>query len=223
MKMSDFVDFPSREALAQSLALHVADCLRKAIELRGKASLVVSGGSTPVLFFKILKQQALDWQCVTITLADERWVMTSSQDSTEKLVREHLLPAEAQFISMAPQHENDTLAQGADRIRQALGAQISMPFDVVVLGMGEDGHTASLFPNHPALHDNITALCVAVEDSPKPPAQRVSLTGEALRNARQLIIHITGEDKRDVWQQARKTDSLPISRFMDSATTYWAA
>lgn len=223
--MTEFLSFDSRETLSEQLADDVAKQLTQAVSDHGTASLIVSGGSTPKPFFQTLKQMDLPWNKITITLADERWVLPNSDESTEKLVRENLLHADATFISMSPINENESLSDGVERINQSLQS-INQPFNVVILGMGEDGHTASLFPNHDSNNYDGDALCLAVDDSPKPPPQRITLTPNTILSARHLIIHITGDGKKDMYDMAVKSGdkmTYPIAAFIPTATTYWAA
>ena len=144
--MPEFKEFQDSPALVAALANQVAGLLRAAIKERGRASLVVSGGATPVPFFAALSAQALDWQQVTITLADERWVDPADPDSNEQLVRRHLLQnraAAARFVGLK------TGAITAVQGEKECGARLALvprPFDALILGMGNDGHTASLFP-----------------------------------------------------------------------------
>ncbi len=228
-----FHSFESRDALADALAQRVADRLREAIEQRGQATLVVSGGSTPMPFFKALKAYDLPWEHVTISVADERWVDAASDESNEKLVRDYLLHERAQYLSLAPAVEGESLEEGAARLQKKLGA-LPHALDVVILGMGEDGHTASLFPHHPALGEGLNkesdALCLTVTDSPKPPAERVTMTAKLLCHARHLLLHITGDAKREVYEQAMQSDeegAFPIASVLrqsqSSPEIYWAA
>ena len=164
-------------------------------------------------------------------MVDERFVPATDDDSNEKLVRECLLHKDAHFISFAPAYAGETLKDGTERINASLSTLASR-FDVVILGMGEDGHTASLFPHHKDLQQGLetTALCIAVEDSPKPPAQRISLTQHAIVHTTHLFLHITGEAKRSVYETAAQRHdaaSYPISAFIHqkerALITYWAA
>jgi 6-phosphogluconolactonase len=194
--------------LALDVADHVAGLLRQGVAERGRALLIVSGGSTPVPFFQALARCALDWSAVTITLADERWVPPDHPDSNEALVRAHLLRANAAAAHFVPLYNGAaTPAEGVPALEAAL-ATLPWPADAVVLGMGGDGHTASLFPDAPelpyALMDAAPARCLAVA-SPAPPnvpVPRVSLTRRALLDTRQLIVHLTGEDKLELLHQA---------------------
>lgn len=194
--------------LALDVADHVAGLLRQGVAERGRALLIVSGGSTPVPFFQALARCALDWSAVTITLADERWVPPDHPDSNEALVRAHLLRANAAAAHFVPLYNGAaTPAEGVPELEATLAA-LPWPADAVVLGMGADGHTASLFPDAPelpyALLDAARARCLAVAapTPPNVPVPRVSLTRRALLDTRQLIVHLTGEDKLELLHQA---------------------
>lgn len=184
--------------LDAELAGWVADRLREGIARRGTATLAVSGGRTPLGFFRLLRMQALDWGRVTVTLTDERWVPSDHADSNEKLVREHLLtgPAAAsRFLPLKyPAHD---AVDGATLASQALST--CGTFDAAILGMGEDGHTASLFPDSPqlaaGLYDASGSACIATENATKAPRWRISLTAPRLLDARAIAVHITGAAK----------------------------
>ncbi len=227
---SDFLrEFPDQQSLAQQLADDVALWLAEGINRRGKASLVVSGGSTPKPFFEVLRKKDLPWEKVYVTLADERWVPAGSPDSTEKLVREHLLNDRMQFV---PLYNGAASAREAEAAIEQRLAAMPRPFDAVILGMGEDGHTASLFPGHPALEEGLTTkkLCLAVEDSPKPPPERMTLSAHALESGKRVVIHITGEEKRGLLSriiESQAASALPIARFINvkkgSFFIFWSA
>lgn len=228
MVMVDFCAFASADALAKQLASDVASALQTAIIQRGAASLVLSGGSTPVPFLEALGQQVLDWSRIHITLADERWVMPESPDSNEHLLRRFLPLEQAKFLSLAPIRESESLSDGAARITDALPS-IPLPFDYVILGMGEDGHTASLFPHHAALHLQDQAV-IAITDAPKSPPARISLSIPTLLNARQILLHITGDAKKQRFNEAalsRDIATSPIAAFLSPPLSplmvYWAA
>ncbi|MDZ4192162.1 6-phosphogluconolactonase [Ectopseudomonas chengduensis] len=209
------------EQLAQGLAVRVADALRQAIASRGQATLVVSGGRSPVPFFEALAQQALPWAQVLVSLADERWVPVNHAGSNEALVRRHLLrgpAAEARFLSLYQVAGN--LEQAAELADAAI-AELA-PIDVLVLGMGDDGHTASLFPHSPNLHQALQSDCarrVLPMLAPSEPTQRLTLTLPVLTSARLPLLAIQGQAKLNVLTTALMPGDiaqLPIRAFLNS-------
>lgn len=206
--MLHFHHADSAQALALALARYVAERLREAVALRGRALLTVSGGSTPVPFFEALSGIALDWGKVFTTLADERWVDASHPDSNERLVRLHLARGHARDVRVVPLYNGapDPEAGLADA-EARLGA-LPWPADVTVLGMGGDAHTASLFPHaaelSAALDDHAATRCLAVAApaAPNVPLPRISLNRRALLDTAQLVVHVTGAAKQAVLRQA---------------------
>ena len=225
--MSDWHTFADRESLDQALATHVASRLQEGIAVRGTAHLVVSGGSTPKQLFSMLADADIEWARVVVLLADERWVPIDHEDSNERLVRETLLTGKAQsaqFLSLLPT-PGDEIANIAG-VSTLLG---SLPrFDVVLLGMGEDAHTASLFPCAAALEEGLTTEQGALITRPRnAPHQRVSMSKRRLQATEHGVIHIVGEKKKAVLELARKSgDELryPISAFLGPAgfDCWWA-
>jgi 6-phosphogluconolactonase len=235
MKVSpEYRRFADQEALAHALVESVTRQLRTALAA-GSASLVVPGGRTPVPFFNQLSQSPLEWNRVHVTLTDERWVDVNDIASNERLLREHLLrnaASSAQVLGL----RGDTTGAGAAAAAGATAAwqrlsMIQRPFDVVVLGMGEDGHFASLFPGDPASESGLDLSqppgCIAVH-APAAPALRVSLNLSALLQARQLVLLATGERK---WQLLRQeqveatSQHLPVHQLLAQrhtpVTVYW--
>ncbi|MFO1243379.1 MAG: 6-phosphogluconolactonase [Rickettsiales bacterium] len=225
--MTTMHQFSSRQEAAQTLAENVAEWLREGVTARGKASLVVSGGSTPKPFFEVLGNMDLPWESIYVTLADERWVPNTSEDSNEKLVRSHMKGLK-HFVPL----KNAAAIPAAGEKEAEAAIKPLLPFDVVILGMGEDGHTASLFPNHPGLEEGLKPgsdrMCLGVEDSPKPPPSRLTLTYAALINCQHLVIHISGNDKIQVLEKAQQAsvNTMPIAAFLKQnqvpAKIYWA-
>lgn len=229
--MTHFQSFSNRNQLASYLAKEVAEDLRQGINLHGAASLVVSGGSTPKPFFEALKQEALPWEKVWITLADERWVDADHPDSNEKLVRESLLPEGAHFVGL--KNSAATPAEGAAEASNAV-ENMPHPFDVVVLGMGDDGHTASLFPKAPELADAIAPdapMAMGITPPSYAPHPRITLSLSTLLNTRRLVVHITGEAKQKIFEHAcdpgTTVEDLPIRAVLCQdaipVEVYWAA
>ncbi|MEA3108572.1 MAG: 6-phosphogluconolactonase [Gammaproteobacteria bacterium] len=192
------VRYPDLETLSQQLAARIAADLTSGIEARSLASLVVSGGRSPVKLFESLRTLAIDWSRVCVALADERWVDPSDPTSNERLVRDVLLrdaAAAARFVGLKNACATPDL--GAAMAWSTFNG-VPRPFDVVVLGMGDDGHTASLFPDSPnlelALDAAAAAGCVGMR-APTAPEARLSLNLAALLDSRRIVILITGESK----------------------------
>jgi len=190
--------FSDIEVLSRALADQIAASLKTAIAARGLASLVVSGGKSPTKLFEMLRTQELDWSRVCIALADERWVDPSDPASNEKLVRDVLLKgsaAAARFLGL--KNGAPTPDIGAVSAWETF-ARVPRPFDTVVLGMGDDGHTASLFPGSPnllsALNPAAVPGCVGMR-APVAPQPRLSLNLSALLDARRIVLLITGDAK----------------------------
>jgi len=229
--MSEMLEFENASALDIALSEKVSGLLEASIETQGSASLVVSGGRTPMGFFHLLSQQVLDWSKVTVLLADERWVDADHADSNEKLVRENLLINEAsQANYLALKNSADQAVDGEAECAQALAGLGA--FTVVILGMGDDGHTASLFPGSDALAAGLDMDsgrdCIAVTPL-HAPHQRMSLTLPRLLNSQQIVIHISGASKQQVLDQAESGDDvmeLPIRSILQQQqaplSIYWA-
>jgi 6-phosphogluconolactonase len=190
--------FADLETLSRDLASQVAASLASAIGARGLASLVVSGGRTPMKLFEHLRTRPIDWGRVCIALADERWVAPEDAASNERLVRDVLLKdlaASARFLGL--KNAAPTPDLGAVSAWETF-ARVPRPFDAMILGMGDDGHTASLFPGSPnlrsALNPSAAAGCIGMW-SPAAPHPRLSLNLTALLDARRIVLLITGESK----------------------------
>jgi 6-phosphogluconolactonase len=211
-------------ATPAAIAAHIADALRAALAARGQASLAVSGGKSPIPVFEALREQDLDWSCVTVVLVDERIVPRDHEASNTALVAHHLLQGKAAaarfllfFRELAPLFNAEVLdALVTDA--QARIADLPWPLDVAVLGMGEDAHTASLFPGAPgyarAIATDQRLAWVVPEQAPLPaPHARISFTLSALLASRELLLSIAGESKLAVYRQASlsRDEALPIS------------
>lgn len=216
-----------RQALAEQLAEAVFQALTDDLARQERVLLVVSGGSTPVPFFKALAAKHLPWKQVDITLADERWVDEQSRDSNAKLVRENLLQGAAADANFVPLTTGDlTPEEGVEELAKR-AASLPWPASVVILGMGGDGHTASLFPDSPELTLALATdeLLVAVR-TPSQPQPRITFSADRLHQAKRHILHITGDEKRTVLANAMSGDDvrqLPIRAFLSCPLAiYWA-
>ena len=220
------------DALAIDLAKAVESNLAETISAHGRASLVLSGGSTPLPFFKALSKAAIDWSVVDVTLADERWVPEEHEDSNEAFVKTHFLTGNAAAARFFSLYRDGNPQTAIAEIEKSLNEMIQ-PFSVVVLGMGGDGHTASLFPDTDGLIDALdmdTHAMLAVLKPATVAQTRISLTRAALLRSRYRYLHITGESKREVLSQALDSgdeNPLPIAYFFEKhlppISVYWAA
>ena len=213
--------YQSPEQLNSQFAERIVTLLSQGITVNGRASLVLSGGRTPVGLFQRLAEQTLDWSKVDITLADERWVSADDDASNEKTIRTHLLQgkaSEANFYTLKT--EADDANEGVEALTQQLES-IQTPFDVLILGMGEDGHTASLFPCSEQIDAGLNLdsgqSYLAVQPT-TAPNQRISLTLPALLDSRYVFLHLTGESKHKVLQTALSGEderAMPIRAILN--------
>ncbi|HET6433861.1 6-phosphogluconolactonase [Dyella sp.] len=199
-------NFTDCHALAVALAERLAQQLREGIAARGRALLAVSGGSTPQHVFAELSRARLDWSRVQVTLVDERWVPESHPRSNAQLVKSRLLCNEAAAATFVPLHV-DTPApeQGLALLRPLIDA-LALPFDAVVLGMGEDGHTASFFPGGDRLAEVLDldgAERVLPMRAPGAGEPRITFSLPTLLQTRLLVLHIEGEAKKRVLGEAQ--------------------
>lgn len=224
--------FETSAELAENLATAVADALSAGIARDGSASIAVSGGSTPKAFFKALSNTPLDWTKVTVTLVDERFVEPDSDRSNEKLVRDNLLTGAASAAVFRPLYYPTATAEESAATATKETAGIGRPFDVVVLGMGGDGHTASFFPGGSRLAEALDpqtprgVMTMQAEGAGEP---RLTFTFTSLEDARLLVLHIEGDAKKTVLETAQgdgpETD-MPIRAILRRAASpvaiYWA-
>lgn len=185
-------DFENREALARALADRVARGLSRAISRKGDAVLAVSGGTTPALFFDHLSREEISWDKVTITLVDERQVGEESARSNARLVKQKLLLNRAASAHFVPLFHNE------------MAASALVP-DVVVLGMGDDGHTASFFPGGDRLAealDTRTTLAILPMVAAGAGEPRLTFALATLLKAKVLCLHIEGAGKQAVLEKA---------------------
>ena len=221
--------FDDRDSQTNALAQHIAKKLSAAVESKGSATLAVSGGRTPVALFNALSAMELPWSSISITLIDDRWVPEDHKDSNEGMLKRELLKGyaqEAKFIGLYS--DSDSAETSAKEANEKLKAA-SFPLDVAILGMGNDGHTASLFPCSAELQNGLTSTETCVATTPTTaPHQRVTMTLPTIMAAGERILHLCGDDKLDTLssalEDADNISGMPVrALFKDSLSIYWAS
>jgi 6-phosphogluconolactonase len=215
--------YASVDELNAKFSQRICVLLKQGIAENGRASLIVSGGRTPVAVFNALSNMDIAWDKVDISLADERWVEPNDDASNEKMLRANLLKgkaAKANYVGLKTSHSNaiDGVVECASNLRN-----IHTPFDVVILGMGEDGHTASLFPCSEQIAQgldlNSGQSYIAVQPT-TAPNQRMSLTLPAIIKSKHIFLHLTGENKKRVLEDAKSGSdefAMPIRAVLNNA------
>ncbi|MDE1896395.1 MAG: 6-phosphogluconolactonase [Rhodospirillales bacterium] len=221
--------FSGREALAKALTQDVAAALSARLAVQVEAMLAVSGGSTPGAFFAALSQAPLDWSRVIVTLVDDRWVPEESPRSNAALVRRHLLVNNAADARFIPLYNGASSPQAGLAALEARFAQLPLSLAAAVLGMGEDGHTASFFPGGDRL---ATALapergqCFEAISAPNAGEPRITLTLPVLLKADLLALHIEGAAKREALGQALSAgpiEAMPVRAVLrHDPKIYWS-
>ncbi len=226
--------FHDREALAEVLAQAVAANLDEAATARATVILALSGGTTPALFMRRLAAKRIDWNKVIITLCDERWVPPTNERSNARLVRENLLQGPAAAARFEPLYTDAAEPESALEIITRRIDALPSPFDVAVLGLGLDGHTASWFPGGDrlaqALDPNAKASVLPMR-APDAGEPRITLTLPVIAAARHLYLQIEGADKQDVFGRIMRGEGAmaasPLRTLMRHAATplevYWSA
>lgn len=225
-------DFNSRQQLDQALADNVSQILQSAIALKGKASIAVSGGSTPKGFFTVLSNKDIDWKKVTITLADERWVDINSDASNTRLVHENLLQNNAAVARFFHLKQGENLCEEILADLNIAADNLLLPLDVVILGMGEDGHTASLFPCSEQIQNGLDSSNPSSLMKVEPataPHQRITFSFATLKQSKNIFLHLCGDNKKQVLNKALSDDDIfemPIRAFLQDegidTQVYWA-
>jgi 6-phosphogluconolactonase len=195
------------DQVAQAAYQQILDAAERAIAEHGIFKLVLAGGSTPEKVYRLLAQADADWSRWTIYYGDERCLPADHADrnslmATQAFLEKVAIP-DTQIFTIPAELGPE---QAAKKYQQIVADAV--PFDMVLLGMGEDGHTASLFPGH--LHQE-DELAHAVYNSPKPPPERVSISAKALSNTQQLIFLITGANKQEAVKNWRAGQDLPVA------------
>jgi len=208
--------FETRLEASEAAAHHIADLLAIRLEHQPEASLIVSGGKSPLDCFAALAQQKLDWQRVHVLLSDERWVDPDHDDSNEKRVRDSLLVNGASHARLLPVYDGDVSPQQrCDDLQDPLPI---LPFSCSLIGMGADGHFASLFPDADNLDLGLSTesgrlyIPISTEASPHP---RISMTLDAVSRSDEIALLFFGDEKFDVYEKAKASPTaFPLSQLL---------
>ena len=227
----EFREFATRDEASDELCNHLSQVITTAVDMKGESSVVLSGGSTPKTLLQMLSMRRLPWSSVTVVPSDERMVPLDHPDSNEAMISSHLkhdCALEVNVFSYQDMSPDPTVA--LENINRRL-SHLSMPFDAVVLGMGEDGHTASLFPDAPNIEQvlNSEDACV-IQEIPRLPNARISLTIKVLLESHGIHLLLFGDEKRQVLEQAIAPGEMaeyPVRGVLHQAavpvTVWWAA
>ncbi|MEM6408588.1 MAG: 6-phosphogluconolactonase [Pseudomonadota bacterium] len=215
--------YPDREMMMIDLAQHLAGELENALLTHERVSFAVPGGTTPGPVFDALCAAPLDWGRVHVMLTDERWVDERSDRSNTRLVKERLLQNRAKAAQFVPFYRDGHEAAAA---MAEVGETIApvLPLSVLLLGMGADMHTASLFPGAAELEEALSTQAPIMAINPDGQETRVTLTGPVLSGAMATHIVITGEEKRAALERAQQLDArdAPVKTVLANATVHWA-
>lgn len=219
-------EYADREMLAMDVANMLAGELKQTLRTNDTASIAVPGGTTPAPVFDMLSATALEWDRVTILPGDERWVPEDDTQSNARLIRQHLLTgqsAKAQFMSLYM--PGTDVIQGAALAAQRIAPVL--PLSIVLLGMGADMHTASIFPDAAGLQAALAPDAPAAVAITPPGQQmaRVTLTASVLKDATSKHIVIFGDDKRQALERARHLppEKAPVAAILHDSIIHWAA
>ena len=215
-----FYSSNNEESLALDLSQKISWVLKEAIKNRGRATMAVSGGSTPVALFEELSRLNLDWSKVDLTLVDDRWVDSGHIDSNELLVKTHLLNNNAASANFVPLKNDSKTAKEGVSVSEERLQRLTMPLDIVILGVGEDGHTASLFPCSDELSEgmDLNTKSFLIATTPKTaPYERISLTAKTIIESRKVVLLLCGSSKLHTVEEAMNLSDpskMPIYAFL---------
>ena len=220
-----FIEYADREMAAMGLADRLSGSLRKHLMNRDTVSFAVPGGTTPAPVFDVLSAADLPWERVTVMLTDERWVPTGSDRSNASLIQTHLLQSRAARAQFIPFYKE---GQGAEDAAADLSEELQayLPLSLVLLGMGADMHTASLFPGAKGLASALApdAPIVCAIETESQPEPRVTLSARVLDAAIEKHLVIFGTDKREAFEAAAGLDPsvAPINAVKEGGFVHWA-
>ena len=207
LQRSHWHTFDTADQVAEAACQHILTAAARAIQNRGHFKLVLAGGSTPEKVYSLLAKSNADWKNWWIYYGDERCLPVDDTERNSSIacrtLLDHVAIPSTQIFTIPAELGNEAAAAAYHEV-----VATALPFDMVLLGMGEDGHTASLFPGH--THDE-TQLTHAVYNSPKAPPERVTISAKALSTSEEVLFLITGTNKRDIVAAWRTGKNLPVA------------
>lgn len=220
--------FDNAEQACAALSNKLNSIIQNAVKIQGQTTIALSGGSTPVPMFKALNQMPLPWDKMVIALVDDRWVPPTDPDSNEALVTQHLLGKHQEDTEFLGFWKPDAdIQSAASKCATDLASKLPDLLDAVVLGMGNDGHTASLFPQAPQLEFalNTASACCAISPV-TAPHERMTMSANRLLASRNRFLHLKGKDKLETLKNAvleNDVKAMPIRLFLKHPLTiYWS-
>lgn len=220
----ELIEYADAEMMMIDLANRLAGELRQCLSTHDRASLAVPGGTTPGPIFDTLCGVDLDWSRVHVLLTDERWVPESSERSNTRLLRQRLLTDKAAAAQYVPLYrDTPTPEEALDDIAASVRAEL--PLSILLLGMGADMHTASIFPGADRLDDALHGSDLVVPmRAPGAPEPRLTLSAHVLKGAMSTHVVITGPEKRAALERARTLDpqEAPVAAILPGAVVHWA-
>lgn len=228
--------FESREQMIRAIVSECDDILSASLKEQGSASLLVSGGSSPKPVYELLSTQELDWANVNVALVDERWVDESHPRSNTAFIKNTLLCNEARSANFVPMYDGSASAAAAVAACNQRYAALARPFTLTILGMGPDGHTASLFPHAAGLKSALAqqapvcaALTAQASEVTGEEVERMSLSLPGILQSELVMLLLAGDEKREVYEQAmagNDAESMPVRAVLQQEETpvvvYWA-
>lgn len=211
-KMHQWHIYKTSQQASTAAATYLESAIRNILKTNSQCNIALPGGNSPVECLKIISTKDLPWEKIHWYLGDERCYPVGHDDRNDTMIREYLWSA----ITIQEENIHPIPTElGADKAAEIYSAEIekSKGMDIVMLGMGEDGHTASLFPNNAALENQSPAI--PVYESPKPPSDRVSLSINTIRQAKYKLVLTFGASKQQAITQVKNGDLLPINRLGD--------
>jgi 6-phosphogluconolactonase len=216
-------EFNSKDQLDQALCADLVKIIQRAISENGSANILLSGGSSPIRLYELMSNAEISWSKVLIGLVDERFVPPINEFSNEKMIREKLIQNNALSARFA-----GMVANSLDQIENVnFISSKYQPFmqkvDLVLLGMGEDGHTASLFPNDEVSEQLLRSSEIGIYNtiSPNFPNNRITCSAAMLLQADNIVLMLSGEKKLQVFETSAE-NQLPISFFKDKLQVYYS-